>query len=213
VLEDSLKSLHNGDDVTIYGASRTDQGVHALGQVFHFDTSLEIPIERFALAINTYLPQDIFVTSARRVDPTFHARKSAVKKTYVYQMMWPDYMPHLRTTHGHVKGTLDFEAMHQAATALLGTQDFRSFTQNATYDSYERTVMDATLQRTEYGFSLTITGTGFLRHMVRIIMGTLLAIGQGSPISMREVLAAQDRQVAGLNVAPEGLYLQQVDYE
>ena len=91
VIEASLKQLHNGEEVTIYGASRTDQGVHALGQVFHFDTSIDIPIQRFAQAINTYLPPDIFVREATIVDQSFHARKSVVKKTYCYKFMMNQY--------------------------------------------------------------------------------------------------------------------------
>ena len=213
VIESSLRQLHNGRDIVIYGASRTDQGVHALGQVFHFDTNLAIPIERFALAINTYLPQDIFVTNARIVDSTFHARKSVTKKTYCYKLMLNDYLPHERHRMGYFKGTLNLPAMQQQLQTLIGTHDFSAFTQHAMYDSFERTIYAATLNETEYGIELMITGSGFLRHMVRILMGTLLLVGTDPLVQMSNVLASKDRRQAGLNVAPEGLYLLQVDYE
>jgi tRNA pseudouridine38-40 synthase len=213
VIESSLRQLHNGEDIVIYGASRTDQGVHALGQVFHFDTTLAIPIERFALAINTYLPADIFVTHARIVDSNFHARKSVTKKTYCYKLMLNQYIPHERHRMGYFKGTLNVPSMQTQLNALVGTHDFSAFTQHAQYDSYERTIHAATLTETDYGVELVITGSGFLRHMVRIIMGTLLLVGTNPLVQMSDVLASKDRQQAGLNVAPEGLYLLQVDYE
>jgi tRNA pseudouridine38-40 synthase len=213
VIEDSIQKLHNGTRVDIHGASRTDQGVHALGQVFHFDTSLDIPMERMALAINTYLPKDIFIQSAWRVDDTFHARKSATQKTYVYKCMVDTYWPHLRNGMGFVKGPLDIKRMQQELSSVIGTHHFQALTQNASYDSYERTVFSASLKTTMYGLELTITGSGFLRHMVRILMGTLILLGQGHPSTMSEILASKDRLNAGLNVAPEGLYLCQVDYE
>ena len=213
VIEGSLRQLHNGEDVQIFGASRTDQGVHALGQVFHFDTSLDIPIERMALAINTYLPADIYVTTARVVDSSFHARKSVKQKTYCYKLMVNQYVPHQRQFMGYFKGDLNFDAMQRAVQQLIGTHDFSAFTQNATYDSYERTIYAASINQTQSGLELLITGSGFLRHMVRIIMGTLLLVGTDSTIQINDVLASKDRQQAGLNVAPEGLYLLQVDYE
>ena len=213
VIESSLRQLHDGEEIVIYGASRTDQGVHALGQVFHFDTSLDIPVERFALAINTYLPTDIFVTSARVVPLSFHARKSVIKKTYCYKMMCNNYLPHQRNTMGFYKGEFNIPYMQQQLQTLIGTHDFSAFTQHATYDSFERTIYSASLTSTEYGLELLITGSGFLRHMVRIIMGTLLLVGSDSVTTMRDILASKDRQQAGLNVAPEGLYLLQVDYE
>ena len=213
VIEDSLQKLHNGTRVEIHGASRTDQGVHALGQVFHFDTSLDVPMERMALAINTYLPEDIFVQSAWMVDATFHARKSATQKTYVYKVMIDTYWPHLRNSMGFVKGPLDLKRMQSELSSVIGTHDFRALTQHAAYDSYERTVFSASLTATEQGIEMTITGSGFLRHMVRILMGTLIMLGQGHPSTMRDILASHNRLNAGLNVAPEGLYLCQVDYD
>ncbi len=213
VIEASLQQLHNGAEISIYGASRTDQGVHALGQVFHFDTTIDIPIERMALAINTYLPEDIFITEAKVVEDHFHARKSVLKKTYCYKLMVNQYLPHERHRMGFYKGELNLESMQQAIKELIGTHDFSAFTQHATYDSYDRTIYAATLTKTETGLELIITGSGFLRHMVRIIMGTLLLIGSNPSVKIKDILASKDRQQAGLNVAPEGLYLLQVDYE
>lgn len=213
VIEASLKQLHNGEGVTIYGASRTDQGVHALGQVFHFDTSIDIPIQRFAQAINTYLPPDVFVMDARIVDESFHARKSVVKKTYSYKFKMNQFYPYERRTIGFFEGDLNLLVVQEQLLDLIGTHDFSAFTQNATYDSYVRTIYSASLHQTQNGYEFIITGSGFLRHMVRIIVGTLLVVGADSSVKIKDILASKDRQRAGLNVAPEGLYLLQVDYE
>lgn len=212
-IEDSLQRLNDGTPISIHGASRTDQGVHALGQVFHFDCDLDIPIERMALAINTYLPADIFVTSAERVDDSFHARKSAKRKTYEYRLRVNDYSPLERFTKGFVKGHFDVARMVEELKHILGSHSFESLTQDAHYDSYVRTIHEASVTATDYGLLLRITGDGFLRHMVRILMGTLLDIGSGKQPSMKEVLASKDRTQAGIKVGPEGLYLIQVMYE
>jgi tRNA pseudouridine38-40 synthase len=212
-IEDSLQRLNNGVLIMIHGASRTDQGVHALAQVFHFDTDLDIPIERMALAINTYLPSDIFITSAQRVDAAFHARKSVISKTYEYRLRLNNYSPLDRYTKGFIKGEFDLTLMQQELSYLVGTHSFESLTQDADYDSYERTIYEASLAQTEYGLLLTVTGSGFLRHMVRILMGTLLDIGAGKTKSMQELLARKDRTQAGIKVGPEGLYLIKVLYE
>lgn len=213
VIEASLQQLHNGRLVTIYGASRTDQGVHALGQVFHFDTSIDIPIQRFAQAINTYLPPDVFVTEARIVDKSFHARKSVVKKTYCYKFKMNQFYPYERRTIGFFNGELHVALIQEELKHLIGTHDFSAFTQNSTYDSYVRTIYNAALIQTDNGFEFIITGSGFLRHMVRIIVGTLMLVGTDKSIKIQDILASKDRRQAGLNVAPEGLYLLQVDYE
>lgn len=212
-IEDSLARLNNGTPISIHGASRTDQGVHALAQVFHFDSDLQIPIERMALAINTYLPNDIFITHAELVDSTFHARKSAKRKTYEYRLRVNQYSPLERHTKGFVKGEFDLARMAEEVTQLLGTHSFESLTQDAEYDSYVRTIYDASITATEYGLLLSITGDGFLRHMVRILMGTLLDIGTGKQSSMKDLLASKDRTQAGIKVGPEGLYLIKVMYE
>ena len=212
-IEKSLQRLNNGEFISIHGASRTDQGVHALGQVFHFDTELDIPIERMALAINTYLPPDIFVTHAQKVDGSFHARKSVKSKTYEYRLRLNHYQPLDRFTKGFVKGVFNVSRMQEELAQLIGTHSFESLTQDAEYDTYERTIYHALLSETDDGLLLTITGSGFLRHMVRILMGTLLAIGEGTIDSLAQVLAAKDRTQAGIKVGPEGLYLVKVMYE
>lgn len=212
-IEDSLARLNNGTPIPIHGASRTDQGVHALAQAFHFDSDLQIPIERMAVAINTYLPNDIFITHAELVDSTFHARKSAKRKTYEYRLRVNQYSPLDRHTKGFVKGEFDLARMTEELTQLLGTHSFESLTQDAEYDSYVRTIYDASIRATEYGLLLSVTGDGFLRHMVRILMGTLLDIGSGKQSSMKELLASKDRTQAGIKVGPEGLYLIKVIYE
>ncbi len=212
-IEESLQRLNNGVFIPIHGASRTDQGVHALAQVFHFDSELDIPIERMALAINTYLPQDIFIVSATQVDSLFHARKSAKSKTYEYRLRLNDYSPLDRHTKGFIKGTYNLSKMQQELSSIIGTHSFESLTQDADYDSYERTIYEATIITTDYGLLLRISGNGFLRHMVRILMGTLLDIGSEKTKSIQELISLKDRTQAGIKVGPEGLYLIKVLYE
>ncbi len=212
-IEDSLQRLNNGVFISIHGASRTDQGVHALAQVFHFDCDLDIPIERMALAINTYLPPDIFIVSAERVNDSFHARKSATCKTYEYRLRLNEYAPLERYTKGFAKGTFNLVTMQKELSSIVGTHSFESLTQDADYDTFERNIYEASIIPTDDGLLLTVSGSGFLRHMVRILMGTLLDIGSGKTKSMQELLARKDRTLAGIKVGPEGLYLIKVMYE
>lgn len=219
-------SILLGNLIKVHGSGRTDAGVHAMGQVVSFRTDSRIPIERWALALNARLPDDIVVRAAVEAPEAFHARRSAVRKTYRYMIdssQFPDVFD--RKYAFHHPGRLRFESMRQALVHLLGEHDFTSFTSpNSTKPSHIRTIYEAKLLNLPGGDGfeeegrgkscLYLTGNGFLYNMVRIIAGTLLQIGEGKrqPEDMARILAACDRSKAGPTAMPHGLTLMSVEY-
>ncbi|CAM3086725.1 tRNA pseudouridine(38-40) synthase TruA [Paenibacillus sediminis] len=225
-IEEAIRLL-TGETVKIHGSGRTDAGVHARSQVFHFHTSSAIPVERWCLALNARLPDDIIVTSAREVPLSFHSRRSAKRKTYRYTInanQFPDVFQ--RRYQVHHPGKLDIPAMQQGLEYLIGTHDYTSFaSRHSTKTSHVRTIYNARIEvdtsmsragtRDQGVLHTYITGNGFLQHMVRIIMGTLIQVGEGkrSPEDMLRILQAQDRSAAGPTAVSQGLMLWSVEYD
>lgn len=217
VLEDTLKKI-TGVEHTIFGSGRTDAGVHAYGQVCHFDTKTPIPTERLSYILRRMLPRDIVVRSAEEADSSFHARKSCYWKTYRYQIETtpvPDLFFRRFRTHRPIQ--LDLERMKEASQYLVGTHDFTSFCSVHTdKENKVRTIYDLRLEKDTSGvITMWITGNGFLYNMVRIIMGTLFEVGRGSwqPNMVEKALDAMDRRAGGPTFPPEGLMLWQVSYQ
>ena len=206
-----------GEEVKVIGASRTDSGVHALGNVAVFDTKSPIPAEKICYAVNARLPEDIRVTRSEEVAPDWHPRKRESRKTYEYRIYCAEILqPVKRLYCHHVYRPLDLEAMRRAAGYLVGEHDFKSFCQeNAQVESTVRTIYDIALEQEENGSMLVIrvTGGGFLYNMVRIIAGTLLEVGCGrfAPEYVAEILEKKDRSAAGPTAPAKGLTL--VKYE
>ena len=201
-----------GEEVKVIGASRTDSGVHALGNVAVFDTKSPIPAEKICYAVNARLPEDIRVTRSEEVAPDWHPRKRESRKIYCAEIL----QPVKRLYCHHVYRPLDLEAMRRAAGYLVGEHDFKSFCQeNAQVESTVRTIYDIALEQEEDGSMLVIrvTGGGFLYNMVRIIAGTLLEVGCGrfAPEYVAEILEKKDRSAAGPTAPAKGLTL--VKYE
>jgi tRNA pseudouridine38-40 synthase len=202
--------------IRIDGSGRTDAGVHAYGQVFNFRTQSPIPVERWALALNTRLPNDIVIRRAEEVPESFHSRRWAKRKTYRYSIgtgKHPDVFR--RSYQFHHYNPLDVEAMRRALEYLVGEHDFTSFTSiHSTKSSHVRTIYEARMEVSEGVIHTYITGNGFLYNMVRIIMGTLLWIGEGKWKSdyMAEILKAQNREKAGPKAMAHGLTLMDVSY-
>lgn len=225
-LEQAILHL-TGEGLKITASGRTDAGVHAYGQPFNFTTSSQIPIERWCLALNARLPQDIVVTEAREVPLSFHSRRGAKRKTYRYTIngnRYPD--PFQRRWQHHHPVKLNIPAMQQGLTHLLGTHDFTSFaSRRSTKTSHIRTIYEAHMEldlsmcrpgSTDQGVIQTyITGSGFLQHMVRIIMGTLIYVGEGKfeADDVADILAAYDRAAAGPTAMANGLALWSVEYD
>jgi tRNA pseudouridine38-40 synthase len=216
VLEDSLQRLTR-EPVKLIGSGRTDAGVHALGQVANFRTNSTIPLKAFHDGLNSMLPYDIAVLEAREVPPEFHARKSALSKTYEYRLL---NRPSRSPLHHHygwwISHYLNMDAMAAAAAALPGEHDFSAFRASGSGNlNPVRRIFSARWQTHPGGwFRFTITGNGFLRGMVRSLVGTMVEVGKGkaAPELLAELLCSGERRLAGPTAPGRGLYLVKVVY-
>ncbi|OPH50126.1 tRNA pseudouridine(38,39,40) synthase TruA [Paenibacillus ferrarius] len=223
-LEQAVRML-TGESVKVISSGRTDAGVHAKAQVINFTTSSKIPVERWCLALNARLPRDIVAHTAEEVPPSFHSRKAAKRKTYCYTIRsarFPDVFH--RNFEYHHPTHLNVEAMREALPCLLGEHDFTSFcTVRTDKEDKVRTLYEVRMEtETDEMMStakvarirLIVTGNGFLYNMVRIIVGTLIQIGEGKRTSsdMLRILEARDRAEAGPTAEAMGLTLWRVEY-
>jgi len=215
VVEDAVSTIV-GHPVRVTASGRTDAGVHALGQVIHFPTGSAVPLEGLIRGVNSVLPGDVAVQSAVDAPLDFHARYMARSKTYVYVMdTSPLRNPFLDRYALHVGAPLDVGAMGAAASLLKGEHDFASFRATGTeVKSTVRTITAAEVFMKGYKVYVWMQGSGFLRHMVRNIVGTLLLVGRGriDPAGMQRIVEQRDRSHAGPTAPPQGLYLAGVDY-
>ena len=216
-LEEALSTKLNAP-VTTVCAGRTDAGVHALGQVVHFDSNQILPAD-FGFRLNPLLPESIAVLSCKQVPDTFHARFSAKKKTYRYDIYMSKIHAPLKRRYAHIcVYDLNVENMKKACACLAGEHDFRSFAlaESVRDKSTVRTIYDIHIEEGEGGklLSLFVTGNGFLHNMVRAIAGTLIDVGRGrfSPEDMQSILESRDRRRAGKTVEGCGLFLVSVEY-
>ncbi len=214
-LEQAVADL-TGERARVHGASRTDSGVHAMGQVAHFHTASAIPGAQFARALNAHLPRDISVRSSEDAADDFHARFHARAKLYHYLVENARTRPVLdRHRVWWVSWPLDTDALEKAAELLVGTHDFTSLADaGRAGEENVRTVHCATWSRAGRRLTFAIAGNGFLHKMVRCVVGTLLEVGRGArpPEWIAQVLAARDRTAAGPTAPPHGLHLVRVDY-
>ncbi|PWJ47417.1 tRNA pseudouridine(38-40) synthase TruA [Faecalicatena contorta] len=215
VLNKKLSKL-TGSDIRVIGASRTDSGVHALGNVAVFDSDTTIPPGRLSHALNQRLPEDIVVVKSEEVPLNWHPRYCNSVKTYEYHILnaeIPD--PTRRLTRYFVSYKLDLEKMKEAAGYLAGEHDFASFCNVRTnVEDTVRIVYSVDIDKRGDEITIRITGNGFLYNMVRIIVGTLLRVGRGfyTPGQVKDILEAQDRQAAGVTAPPHGLMLVGIEY-
>ena len=202
--------------VKIYGASRTDSGVHALGQVANFKTTSTIPSERLIHAVNFYLPHDITVKGAADVTESFHAQYDAQSKVYQYTLLNDWIRTSLNRNFCYVCGLLlNADKMLDAAQYLIGTHDFTSFTTSAFQEKNRiRTVKRLEIKKEEKYIYFTVEADGFLYNMVRTIVGTLIEVGRGKIMveSMKDILSAKNRKLAGPTAPAKGLCLIEVTY-
>ncbi|MCR5737444.1 MAG: tRNA pseudouridine(38-40) synthase TruA [Eubacterium sp.] len=206
-----------GEPIEVIGASRTDSGVHAVGNVAVFDSETRIPAEKISFALNQRLPNDIRIQKSDEVPLDWHPRFQNSVKTYEYQILnrrFPDPLKRLYTHFVYMP--LDAEKMKQAAAYLVGEHDFASFcSAGSQVQSTVRTVYTLDVKRVDDVISICISGNGFLYNMVRIIVGTLLKVGLGvyPPEHMKEILEAKDRYAAGPKAPACGLALVKIEYE
>lgn len=214
VLNEALSTLL-GENIRVIGASRTDTGVHAFGNIAVFDTQARMPAEKFSYALNQRLPEDIRIQASREVPPDFHPRRQNSRKTYEYKILNSAFpMPVYRLYTHFTYVPLDIALMQEAAGYLAGEHDFKSFCSvNTTAETTVRTIYDIHVKKEGELITIQVTGSGFLYHMVRIIAGTLMEVGKGNlvPDRMEEILSACDRTKAGPTAPACGLTL--VKYE
>jgi len=205
------------EPIKIYGASRTDAGVHALGQVANFKTTSNIPGERLLHAINFYLPHDITVKDAAEVTESFHAQYGAKSKAYQYTLLNDWIRTSLNWDFCHVCGfQLDMGKMIAASMYIIGTHDFTSFTTKAGCEKHRiRTVKNLDIIKEGKYIYFTVEADGFLYNMVRTIVGTLIEVGRGKITAERvkDILDARNRNLAGPTAPAKGLCLIEVKYE
>ena len=217
VLEAVLSKMHKGDTVKVVGSGRTDAGVHAKGQVIHFDSPLLIPADKWEKALNSMLPEDISVLKVVTVTESFHARFDAKGKEYRYVLHLSQKRdPFQRKFAYQYPYRLNFQAMEEASKLLLGTHDFTSFCAAKTeVVDKVRTIESIDFTRKDELLKIRFVGNGFLYNMVRILVGTLLEVGSGerSPEDIPIILAHKDRRLSGKTAPGHGLYLWEVFYE
>jgi tRNA pseudouridine38-40 synthase len=205
-----------GSKVNIVGSGRTDAGVHAMGQVAHFDFDTRIPADKIPYAVNSMLPSDISVKACEKVDLEFHARFSPKSKTYVYRMYYSPFpSPLLADTYHWITKRPDVELMKLGAQLFVGEHDFKFF--RATGSNVKdtvRTIYSIKIEEIENRIEISVTGNGFLYNMVRILSGTLLYIGIGKLTikDVYDIIGKGDRRRAGKTLPANGLCLLKVDY-
>ena len=216
ILNKTLSELLK-EPVMVIGASRTDSGVHAIGNVAVFDTESRIPGDKICFALNQRLPEDIRIQSSEEVPLTFHPRKANCIKTYEYRILnRKTDMPLQRLYSYFCYFDLDVEKMRKAASFLIGEHDFKSFcTVRSQAEETVRTIYSLDLNRENDMIIIRISGSGFLYNMVRIIAGTLVKVGMGvyPPEHMEEILEARNRAAAGPTIPARGLTLVNMEYE
>ena len=229
VLEKALEKTF-GAPTSATASGRTDAGVHALGQVVHFDADTSIPTDKIPFAVNTHLPDDVSMLSCEIAPENFNARFSAKRKTYCYKIYVSKHrLPVLELDHEHITYPLDLDKIEQAAKIIEGTHDFKCFeasgsvvknTVRTVYsvDVATRHFDNATVRADGKFFdgelSISVTGNGFLYNMVRIIAGTLVYVGIGklTPQDVSRILETGDRKAAGKTLGAKGLTLMSVQY-
>lgn len=218
-LEKTLLKLNSGQPVAVHGAGRTDAGVHAYGQVIHFDLPQPRELERLRFALDTQSPEDISVVSVEEVADDFHCRYAKHHKTYEFLVdvgrPKNPMLRHYATPYPHA---VELAPMAEAIRDLVGTHDFTGFTASGTsVDNKVRTITAAsvTYDPDKHLYTFTFTGNGFLYKQVRNMVGTLLKIGnERFPVSqIKTVLDSRNRQLAGPTAGPGGLYLKEIVYD
>ncbi|MDO9515401.1 MAG: tRNA pseudouridine(38-40) synthase TruA [Syntrophales bacterium] len=215
VLEEKI-GIITQEEIRLTASGRTDAGVHALNQVANFKTKSVIGCENLLKGINSLLPADIVVKVLQDADEDFHARYSAKNKVYVYRIFNNPVRSALyRNYSWHLRVSLDLRAMTEAAEFLEGTHDFSSFcAAGGDAEDHVRTATATSVEVAGGMISFTIEANGFLRYMVRNIVGLLVDVGRGitTPTEFKEIMDAMDRTRAGITAPPQGLFLREVRY-
>ncbi|NDU92445.1 MAG: tRNA pseudouridine(38-40) synthase TruA [Ferrovum sp.] len=215
-LESALSGIAN-ETISVIAAGRTDRGVHACGQVIHFDTQVQRPLTAWVRGVNALLPSGIAILWAHPVPQTFHARFSAHSRSYQYLLLNHPVRPALMAGKlGWYHHKLDLDRMQQGAQFLLGPQDFSAFrAAECQAKTPLKTLLQAEVRQDGPVFRFSFTADAFLQHMVRNMVGALVTVGHGqkTPRWIAELLVSRDRTLAAPTFSPDGLYLTGVGYE
>ena len=215
VLEAHISKLL-GENITLHASGRTDSGVHAVAQTAHFETNSQIAVSKLPAAINFGLNENISVTKAKEVSENFHARYNVKQKTYVYKIyLGKIHKPLKKDLCTQVKFDVRMDLMKEAAQHFIGEHDFYGFcSSGSSVKDFVRKIYKLDIKKVDDEIHFIITGNGFLYNMVRIIVGTLIAVGSGkiSPAEIEKIIASRDRTRAGKTMPPQGLYLYSVEY-
>lgn len=215
---EKVLGVMTNEEISLTGSGRTDAGVHALGQVANFKCRTKLDAQAFQNGLNSMLPGDIVIRRCERVDESFHSRYGAKRKTYQYRILNQEIPAAIgRQYTWAIKTTLDLDSMLRASKWILGTHDFKSFEGTGSPRSHTRRVVtEAKLARHDNNHIIfTITADGFLRYMVRNIVGTLVDVGLSklTPKQFGEILNSKNRTLAGATAPPQGLFLVRVYYD
>ncbi|NLK28870.1 MAG: tRNA pseudouridine(38-40) synthase TruA [Clostridiales bacterium] len=206
-----------GEEIEIIGSSRTDAGVHALGQIANFKTNKNLSTTKIQEYLNHYLPQDISIIRVDKVSENFHARYHARAKTYLYRIWNREYShPFMRKYSMHIEEKLDLEAMKKAAGYFVGTHDFTAFSNaKSKKKSMVREIYSFWINQEDGFVDIRIRGNGFLYNMARWIAGTLIDVGLGDldGESIPTIIQSKKRDRTGRLAEPQGLYLENIEYE
>lgn len=218
-LEKALTKLAKGQDVRVHGSGRTDAGVHARGQIIHFDFPFEIDPTGLMIGMNTETTAEITILEVDRVDDSFHARYLAKGKKYTYRVDNNRFRdPFLRYYSHYHRYPMNREKVEKALVQLLGTHDFTSFAStHSDKEDKRRTIYQASVEvdESKNEWTFTFVGNGFLYNMIRILMGTLLQVADGrrEPEQIEKIITAKDREAAGPTLSPVGLCMEEVYYQ
>lgn len=214
-IESKLFKLNGDKSISIHASGRTDAHVHAINQKAHFDIDREIDVNKFKYSLNSLLDKSIYIKSIEKVSDDFHARYCVEKKYYLYKINMGDFNPFDRNYVYQYNKELDVDGIKKAIPYLIGKHDFKSFTKvNKEIDDYVRNIYSIDVAVKDNIITFKFVGNGFLRYMVRNIVGTLIEVGENKriPEDVKDILERQDREFAG-KIAPScGLYLMDVEY-
>ena len=218
VIEDALKEINGGKDTVICASGRTDAGVHALNQKAHFDMDKKITCDKLLKGLNSLLPDDVYVKKIEEVNDDFHARYNVIGKEYIYKINMGEYNPIERNYVYQYNNRLDVNEMERGLKYLEGEHNFKSFTKtNDEITDYVRKISNKMIARDSKDINkitITFVGDGFMRYMVRNMVGLLIEIGEGrrKAEEVIDILNHEDRRVAGKTAPACGLYLRNVFY-
>lgn len=215
MLENALYNINNHTETRIFSSGRTDRGVHALGQVAHFDIDVNITLYKLKCALNSLLPEDIHVLSTEIVDKNFHARYNAISKTYIYKINVGEYSPIDRNHVYQYCKDLNFDNMRLAINDFLGEHDFKPFvSEEAIKSSYVRTIYSVDMKKEGDIITILFTGNGFMKYQVRNMVGVLIKIGSGklTTDSVKNILNGTMDKSKIITAKGSGLYLKEVVY-